>query len=738
MKKSIITAMLLGGIMGINAQTKQDSIKNIEEVELFGELRKQPQGLEIITRMPLQPKDQLQNISVISNRAITEMGALSITDAARNVPGVVLFSTYGGGAESMSIRGYRGTPTLKNGVLMNSDFRRSSMIADMQGVESIQVIRGAASITQGVTNTLGAAGGVINIITKTPKFIDATNVGFRYGSWDTYRPTLDFQKVLDKNRSIAVRLNIAYQNNKSFTDFVKGERIYVNPSIAIRPDDKTEFVLQMDYLNNKRTPNRGTVNLGPDNTYAVYDPEEKFFGFATDRTRERSFSYMISADRKLTNKLKIRAAYMAMDNEVENIAAGRMTTLRGSTNYSQRQRSVGKDGSIDKSQVFQVDFIGQNIQTGILKHTFQLGFDWRQSQRQNIVYANAAGRNSINIDVIDVTANHWTNHLTDAQLAQLDNILRTGVVDDSINPLNPAIGLTFQEYLEIGKYVKLSGGIRYSKFNGNSQKTLSRNSDKAKKYAWDPSAGIIISPTKNINLYGSYTTSTSLRGSGNLTPSGEAIGASVSKQIEAGFKTDWFNEKLRFNANYFKIDANNLAYEIPHPTTGAGTGRYGKAGDLTRQGVELELVGRILPELEIMAGYTYLDAKYKNSPSFVDGSAPIMAGKHTANGWLNYTFRDGILKGLNFGGGAYYVGDRPSNDHTQRPGIIHDTDATKPFLFKAYTTINAQIGYTFENISIKVFGNNLTNSVGYSAYYRGGFTNRTDPRNFAVQVNYKF
>ena len=139
-----------------------------------------------------------------------------------------------------------------------------------------------------------------------------------------------------------------------------------------------------------------------------------------------------------------------------------------------------------------------------------------------------------------------------------------------------------------------------------------------------------------------------------------------------------------------------------------------------------------------MAGYSYLDAQYKNSPSYVDGSAPIMTAKHTANGWVNYTFRNGILKGLNFGGGIYYVGKRPSNDHVLRAGIIHNTDATKPLDFNAYTTINAQIGYIYKNIGIKVFANNLGNSIGYSAYYRGGFINRTDPRNFAVQVNYKF
>ena len=116
----------------------------------------------------------------------------------------------------------------------------------------------------------------------------------------------------------------------------------------------------------------------------------------------------------------------------------------------------------------------------------------------------------------------------------------------------------------------------------------------------------------------------------------------------------------------------------------------------------------------------------------------MMAAKNTANGWLNYTFRNGVLKGLSFGGGVYYVGERPVNEYTQKT-IIHNTiPGVKPFMLNAYTTINAQIGYTYKNASIRVFANNLTDAIGYNAYYRGGFLNRNDPRNFAVQVNYKF
>ncbi|NGM90709.1 TonB-dependent receptor, partial [Parapusillimonas sp. SGNA-6] len=80
---------------------------NIDEVEVFGERGKQPKGLEDITRMPLKPSDQIQSISIISHKVIEDQGALTLTDAVRNIPGVTLFGSYGGVKESMSTRGFR-------------------------------------------------------------------------------------------------------------------------------------------------------------------------------------------------------------------------------------------------------------------------------------------------------------------------------------------------------------------------------------------------------------------------------------------------------------------------------------------------------------------------------------------------------------------------------------------------------------------------------------------------------
>lgn len=715
--------LVLGGVF-VNAQQVNDSIKKskeIDEVELFGEKKKQPEGLEVITRLPLKTRDQIQSISVISYKVIEDLGGLTVTDVAKNIPGVTQFGSYGGTRESMSIRGYRGVPVLKNGVQMDSDFRTGAMLTDMQGVESIQVIKGSAAVTQGIGDGLGSAGGVINVVTKVPKFINQTNVGFRYGSWDFYRPTVDFQRVLDSQGKVAVRLNAAYQNNNSFRRFIHTDRIYVNPSIAFRPDDKTEIVVEMDYMHNNTTPDRGTVNLAKGNVEAIYKmPGRKFLGFASDNAEIETFNFSTTATRKLTEKLKLRAAFMSSSYQSEIVGAALAPLNRNNPNEF-RNRTLTRSDREDLNKVLQFDFIGADVMTGFMKHTFQVGFDWKESNVTTTSYDATKVIDRINV------------------LNDVSNILPEGVAIDLktakvVNAVAPTMGLMAQDVITFNKYIKAHLGLRYSRLIG---------SDKEKDYAWNPSLGIMISPIENMNVFGSYTSTTALRNSNNPLAAGGTVGASTTKQWEAGIKSDWLNERLRFNVTFFDINTDNLSYEIIG-NGGNGTGKYALAGELKRKGMEVELIGKILPNLQIMTGWAYVDAQYKDSPSFVTGSAPINTPKHTANGWLNYKFNTGALTGLDVGAGIYYVGTRPVDDYKLEVildnGHVNGTQpGEKPFNMPEYTTVDAQIGYSFKNgLGLRGFFNNIFNTVGYNSYFRGGYIDQIQPRNFAVQVNYKF
>src|SRR5690606_29752635 len=139
-----------------------------------------------------------------------------------------------------------------------------------------------------------------------------------------------------------------------------------------------------------------------------------------------------------------------------------------------------------------------------------------------------------------------------------------------------------------------------------------------------------------VNFFASYATTTSLRSAANRMSNGEQIGPSVTRQKETGIKSDWLDNKLRFNFTYFDIITENLSNSEYVEGTNQTTGYYYKAGDLKRNGIEVEISGRLAENLQLILGYAYLNARYEKSPSYVEGSSPINAPEHTANGWLYY------------------------------------------------------------------------------------------------------
>lgn len=689
----------------------------LNEVEVFGNRYKQPDKMSAITRMPLRPSEQIQSISVISDKMILEQGVQTITEAVQNIPGVTLFGSYGGVRESMSIRGYRGVPVLKNGVRIDSDFRTGSALTEMQGVESVQVIKGTAAITQGLGNDLGSGGGVINVVTKTPKFREEGLVSLRSGSWGYVSPSFDFQGLLNKQKSMAFRLNGTFQRAGNYRPVVQSNRVYINPSVEWRPDETTSVILELDYMNDNRTPHTSTVNLAGNDEEAFYEmPYEKFLGFRGDNVNNKTTTYAIRANKLLNDYFSLSAAYYGASYNADNTSTSVAMVI--GNDFARRRRTISRSLRDDQNATFQLDLIGRDIYTGDFKHTFQAGFDYKVNSLSTTSFGSAV------MDTINVLADAINN--------EAGNI--------SLSPQNPvtssssAYGILGQHVLSYKEFLKVIMGLRYSyglTINGSGAGHIPGD-------AWNPMAGLMVSPVKNVNFFASYATTTSLRSAANRLSNGEQIGPSVTRQKETGIKSDWLDNKLRFNFTYFDIITENLSNSEYVEGTNQTTGYYYKAGDLKRNGIEVEISGRPAENLQLILGYAYLNARYEKSPSYVEGSSPINAPEHTANGWLYYTLNSTALKGLSVGVGSYYVGNRPSNDYSLQPDGHGTPVGVKPFDMPAYTTTNLQVAYPAGRFTVRAFLNNVFDNVGYNAYFRGGFINQIDPRNMACVLSYRF
>ena len=698
-------------------QLEEDT--TLDEVEVFGNRFEHPDKIEALTRLPLAPYEQIQSISIISDKLIEQQGNLTIADATKNVPGVYTFATYGNRRESMSSRGFRGIPILKNGVRVHSDFRGVGVLTDMQGVDNIQVLKGSAAITQGVATDLGSPGGVINIVTKTPRYVYGGNVSLRAGSFGQARTTFDVYGPLVKTNNVAFRLNGAIERSDSYRSRVSSDRFYINPSLEWKPDDKTTITFEMDYFEDSRTPDLGTVNLGENDENNIYDlPHDIFLGYSNDKSLTSNTTYSVRFNRELSEKLSLRGALYKSSLDLDDKGASLGNVVEdefGEPIYNQRIRGYSASTRSDDNSVIQFDLIGDDIATGSISHTFQVGFDYRTTD-----YSTWSQRVSA-VDTIDVFTNN--THTLPDDLA-FSNASTAGAK-------SKAIGFVAQDVITFNKYFKTFLGLRFSKTQSITA-TETTESD-----ALNPLAGIIVSPFKNINVFASYTNSSYPRTATRLDVDGNELGNERYDQFETGIKTNWLNNRLRFNFTFFKI--NNRDINLPvYDENWVATGFYQKGGNDERKGVEVELSGRLLENLEVITGYSYIDAQYKEHTSFVYGSAPLNTPKHTFNAYANYNFKQ-KLEGLSVGAGVYYTGERPINDWSAgavtHEGIVPNQE---PFYVDAYTQVNAQVAYRINNHwNFRVLLNNVFDEIGYNAY-RTRFINQTDPRNFAAVLSYSF
>jgi iron complex outermembrane receptor protein len=189
--------------------------------------------------------DTAKNITIVTQEEIQAKGANTVAEALRGVPELTITSMEGA-EPTFELRGYgatayQNTLVLIDGVPLNniqgSWYYTSQIPVNM--IDKIEVIPSGGAVMYGD----GAAGGVINIITKVPQ--DKENygsVGLEVGSWGTTKGSLNYgTKVTDR-----LLMDIAYTNYKSegYRSKAKGD----NHEKFDKDDKKEAIWLRGKYL----------------------------------------------------------------------------------------------------------------------------------------------------------------------------------------------------------------------------------------------------------------------------------------------------------------------------------------------------------------------------------------------------------------------------------------------------------------------------------------------------------
>ena len=669
-----------------------------------------------IGKMDIHPMDLPQSLAIVGQGMIREQQAQRLGDVIKNVNGVYVTTTRGAVQESFGARGYSfgSTNLFKNGARVNS-----GTMPEMSSLERVEVLKGSSAILYGQV----APGGIVNMVTKQPKFNFGGEVSMRVGSFDLYKPAFDVYGPISS--IIAYRLNGTYEKAGSYRNGVKSERYYVNPSLLFKFNDNTDLVLEGDYLKHNFTPDFGIPSL--DNTKIPALPRSAFFGADWQYSNVQQSTATATLRHRFSNAWKLNTSFSYQNYQRDYLAIERLqAAANGDLN-----RPLGRQQNGENYYTGQVNLNGK-FATGRIEHSLLAGADADRTVTDNTDFSFPS------------TTYDRINIFDPAKFVRRSDVPVATAIRERRAPMN-RVGIYVQDLIKLSSQFNVLVGGRWScvETKGIDSTNLTNGARTVGKTrfnnAFSPRVGVVYKPTTGTSVFASYANSFTVNTGQDIE--GKTLPPSIIDQYELGVKNELLNGKLSANLTLYRIINNNLVQTLPFLADGTPNNNSNikvLTGQTLSDGVEVDLAAHPVKGFDITAGYSYNFARYTETPnspgSNKAGERLVNNPAHTANGTLFYTFQKQGLKGLRVGASVFYVGERFGGWNN----TVNQTQAYSRLIPVAgFTTLDLSAGYNWQKVSLLAKVSNVTNTLNYYVHENYSI-NPIPPTQFVTTVSYKF
>jgi iron complex outermembrane recepter protein len=623
-------------VLNINPQGSTAQQAPDEEIEIIATGEGEEEGYNVpnastATRTDTPLRDIPQSIQVVPQEVIEDRNIRTVTEAVETVSGVVnQGNNYGSPAGSRIIRGF--DQGFAEGSAVN--LRNGSRDADFYGivpigtVEQVEVLKGPASVLFGQIEP----GGVINTITKQPLSEPYYQIAFEAGNYGFYQPSIDLSGSLTGDKTLLYRFIAAYQGSNSIQPFVDQKLTTIAPSIALNLGDRTKLNFYYEYANffaddiQTDTVVLSDGSLAPRDFYLGY-PSLNLFDITYNRLGY-NFTHQFSDNLQLRNNLAIS---LGDHRDERSYATGVV---------DDRFINIGSfDYDYSRDNYFgQIDLLTK-FKTGAIAHQFLVGFDVNRFVKNETIFENP------NIPDLDILNPNY------------DFSSPVTIPDSKFNTQIQTYGVYLQDQIAFRDNFKLLIGGRYDWISYEQEiadfGTFGNTIDDPEQNdgAFSPRIGLVYQPSDTVSLYASY--SRSFIQTTGFNPDGRAFEPTRGTQYEVGVKTDFLDKKLSTTLAAYQITKTNVTTTDPNdPAFSIQT------GEQQSQGIELDVKGEILPGWDVTVAYAYTDAEITEDNTFTVGNQLNNVPYNQASLWTTYELQQGDFKGLGFGLGLFYVGER--------------------------------------------------------------------------------
>ena len=305
---------------------------------------------------------------------------------------------------------------------------------------------------------------------------------------------------------------------------------------------------------------------------------------------------------------------------------------------------------------------------------------------------------------------------------QISDFTPAGLSDGGRAEAN-TVGLYVSDLIEIIPHVKVLLGGREDWTFSETQTGQHQFIDNAQEDHFSGRAGVVWQPVPVTSLYFSYGRSF-VPNIGHSTSSA-VYSSEKGEQYEVGIKQDLIRDRLTATLSAFNLTRSGILTASPtDPNVLIQT------GEQRSRGIELDVAGEILPGWRVIASYAHDETAVVSDTTFPVGQPLSNVPRNSGSIWTTYRLpvSGGWLKGLGFGAGEYYVGQREAN-------------LPNTYDLAAYWRTDATVFYEREHWRAQI---NVLN-VFDRHYYTGGETgtfnytlNPSEPVTVQGTLSYKF
>lgn len=695
------------------------------------------EGLEEIVVTARKRSENMQDVAIsvsaMSASEIERQFSSDIRDLAGISPNLIIDDTSQGpgGVASIFIRGVGVSEVEKSfdpavGVVVDGIFlgQLSGGITRSIDLESVEILRGPQGTVFG-RNTIG---GVVKIERSKPTGELGAKIRASYGNYKTLM--LDSVVNFGVTEKIAVKLTGSYNKqgkgfyNNLATGRDAGRSEYTNfgANVLFSPSDDVE--LEYTFVTERTTQDTPPLlNVG--------QPGQLFcdaFGYCSP-----DIHTPITGDR-YTVTMK--------DDDVGLDAA----TFDADTHIIEARWDINDDfkfnyifGSWKTAETIRGDWDGT---PELLFHTDRPG-DYAQTSHEVRVAYDADGPFS------GVFGAYLWDSNYEARLRSYIGFAIPDVVLDlpqTTNQTTDSWAIFFEGDYALSDALKLTLGARFSRDEKTTDQVGIVNA--AADHSWKkftPKVALTYALDDDSMVYASY--SQGYRSGGFNGRVDDKVTAEtpydeeVVDNFEAGFKSTLLDNTLRLNGAVFVMKYKDKQEEIQLPSETSGTGQVtlvANASTATIKGIELDAQYVPMAGLTIRANLGLLKTDYD---TFVfDGGLGLVDYSHldfrrspkvSANLGANYDWDIG--EGVATVGGSWHLIGAYQTDFFNEVWLNNDS---------AQNLVDANIGYTINNVQINLYARNIFKEDGYTIGYKvanlWSYAATRAPRTFGVELNYRF